>query len=321
LSIITASRLTVAQMNRKSQYHSPSGSPFFNNLIEVRLPHLRQDEAQSLLADTISSIKGGTAFEPADSALAYSLAGRHPFLLQIAGASLFDAMAELPHAPRAEMHARARELFGRRAEAHFENYWRILDEKDQRTALMLVLLEQSSLSNQTESANQLLGPLPWFQVALRNLADLGAVKMVGGKAKLTVGGFGDWMMDNIVYGARFGADFAAWLQALAGQNLLSDQEIKGLLQLADRKFATESSPAGVTRRRTNIREQHLETQLQELQRQYDSHTKRIAELDSDLSRELDSERKLALGERRANLVAERDQVFAQMKQLDDQAGA
>ena len=33
-------------MNRKSQYRSPSGSPFFNNMIEVRLPYLGRDEAQ-----------------------------------------------------------------------------------------------------------------------------------------------------------------------------------------------------------------------------------------------------------------------------------
>ncbi len=115
LALITASRLSVAQMNRKSQDRSPFGSPFFNNMIEVRLPHLSYDEAQSLLVDTLKVIKDGVAFEPVDLDLAYSLAGRHPFLLQIAGASLFDAIAEGTVAQRPALHARAEDLFQHRA--------------------------------------------------------------------------------------------------------------------------------------------------------------------------------------------------------------
>lgn len=341
LALITASRLTVAQMNRKSQYRSPSGSPFFNNLIEVRLPHLSQGEADSLLADTLKSIKDGVSFEPADLALVYSLAGRHPFLLQIAGASLFDAIAETPQASRSEVHVRAEELFSRRAEAHFDDYWRTLDEADQRTGLVLVLLEQASQPGQVDSARQQLGPLPWFDGAVRHLVELGAVVLGDGKARLTVGGFGRWMVEAIVYGTRHDTDFAAWLKALGGQNLLSNQEIAGLRQLADRRFTvvspapeenvlpderqpgvseTQVSTPDEARPHTSAQRRHLKTQLAELQRRYDTLTDQIAALDIDIGRELDSQRRRALEQRRADYDAQRNQIVADMEQIEQKMG-
>ena len=57
-----------------------------------------------------------------------------------------------------------------------------------------------------------------------------------------------------------------------------------------------------------VQTRHLETQSTELQRRYNTLTKRIAALDTDIGRELDSERKLVLQERRSDLAAERDQV-------------
>ena len=341
LALITASRLTVAQMNRISQYRSPTGSPFFNNLIEVRLPHLSQGEAQSLFVDTLKSIKDKVAFEPADLAVAYSLAGRHPFLLQIAGASLFDTIAESPESPRAEIHARAEELFSRRAEAHFGDYWGTLDEDDRRTVLVLALLDQAGQAGQAAVARQQLGPLPWYEMALRKLAKLGAAEFVDGKAKLTVGGFGRWMMEAIVYGNRQDTDFATWLQALGSQNLLSNQEIEGLRQLADRNFNVESpapkenvlpeerqpgvsetavNPPAAAPLHTNTQGRHLKTQFDELQRRYDTLTNSIANLDIDIGRELDSERKRVLEQRRADYVAERNQVVADMQRIEQQLG-
>ncbi len=70
-------------------------------------------------------------------------------------------------------------------------------------------------------------------------------------------------------------------------------------------------------------EHHLTTQQAELQRRYDTLTRRIAALDTDIGRELDSERKLVLTERRAELAAEREQVAQDLeriaRQLADQA--
>lgn len=49
----------------------------------------------------------------------------------------------------------------------------------------------------------------------------------------------------------------------------------------------------------SVVEKHLRRQLDELQRRYNSPTEHVAALDTDIGRELDSEHKLVLEERRA----------------------
>jgi hypothetical protein len=61
---------------------------------------------------------------------------------------------------------------------------------------------------------------------------------------------------------------------------------------------------------------HMRTQLDELQRRFDVLTRRITALDTDIGRELDSERRLALEARRADLALERDAVTGEMTRLE-----
>ncbi|QLQ08085.1 MAG: hypothetical protein HZY76_20195 [Anaerolineae bacterium] len=56
--------------------------------------------------------------------------------------------------------------------------------------------------------------------------------------------------------------------------------------------------------------------MTELQNRYETLSKRIAALDTDIGRELDSERKLVLQERRSDLAAERDQVMAELAEVE-----
>ncbi len=69
---------------------------------------------------------------------------------------------------------------------------------------------------------------------------------------------------------------------------------------------------------TPASDHHLRTQQAELQRRYDTLTRRIAALDTDIGRELDSERKLVLTERRAELAAEREQVAQDLERIAGQ---
>lgn len=63
---------------------------------------------------------------------------------------------------------------------------------------------------------------------------------------------------------------------------------------------------------------HLRQQLVELQSRYETLSRRIAALDTDLGRELDSERKLALQQRRQELIAARGQLADEMTQIEQQ---
>jgi hypothetical protein len=284
-------------------------------MIEVRLPHLSRDEARSLLVDTLKAIKDGVAFESEDLELAYSLAGRHPFLLQIAGASLFDAIAD-GHAARSEaLRARAEDLFQRRAAAHFDDFWRTLDEPHQRTILVLAMAEQASRLQPTTFDWQQMAALPWFENDLRRLAELGAVEWREEGAVLTVGGLRPWLIENVIAGNRYAADFSAWLQAMRSQNLLTAQEMKTLRQLADQLLAASHAKPG-----SLDEAKLLQDELAQSRRVYDVLTKRIDALDSDIGLEMDSERKFTLVERRDALAAERDEVLAHLKQLDSPIG-
>jgi hypothetical protein len=124
LVVITASRLSVAQMNRLSTRNNPYGSPFFNNMIEVRLPHLTEAEADWLIDTTLGRTGHGQTFDDADRGFLSGLAGRHPFLLQVAAASLYDARLERPASAAL---IRAEALFRERSADHFDDLARTLE--------------------------------------------------------------------------------------------------------------------------------------------------------------------------------------------------
>ena len=67
---------------------------------------------------------------------------------------------------------------------------------------------------------------------------------------------------------------------------------------------------------TSSQHRDLEVKREEMRRKYDTLTKRIAALDTDIGRELDSERKLVLQERRIDLATERDQVLADLTEIE-----
>lgn len=61
---------------------------------------------------------------------------------------------------------------------------------------------------------------------------------------------------------------------------------------------------------------HLETQRRELEEHYETLTRRLAALDTDIGRELDSERRLVLEDRRAELSAKRDENADRLEDVE-----
>lgn len=67
---------------------------------------------------------------------------------------------------------------------------------------------------------------------------------------------------------------------------------------------------------TRPQRRHVETQLKELAEQYEQLSTRIAALDNDIGRELDSERRLVLEQRRQERSDERDRISAQITHIE-----
>jgi hypothetical protein len=209
LAIITASRLSVAQMNRKSTELNPYGSPFFNHTIEIRLLPFARDDAQQLIEATLARGDHSIRFADADYDWLFSLAGRQPFLVQVAGASLYDAIANGDTGDA--RYANATTLFHQRAAAHFADFWQHLTDEEKRALFLLALAEYRGYVDGRAFDMRQLGKLDRFAPELRHLRELGiveaerapsAVAWIGENWRVASAGIVTWLMKNVVVGLR-----------------------------------------------------------------------------------------------------------------------
>jgi hypothetical protein len=151
LAMLTASRMMVGEMNRRSQEINPLGSPFFNNLIEVRLLPLRPIEVEHLIDQTLEAT--GVTFSAEDRAYIMRSSGRHPFLVQIAAAAVFECVAQ--NLDASMRYTQADQTVQGWAAVHFEDVWQRLSPKLKQTALILALAEFSQVAEPPSATNTL----------------------------------------------------------------------------------------------------------------------------------------------------------------------
>ena len=136
LVYLTASKRSLYELTY--QHSDTLSSPFFNIFSELSLGLMNEDEARGLLVGFSS--QGGTAFCDDEIAFALSLAGTHPFFLQIAGFHLYDTPG--CGKPRAvEGYQQIRKRFLAEAEDHYRYLWSQLSNTQQ---LALAHLSQAS---------------------------------------------------------------------------------------------------------------------------------------------------------------------------------
>jgi hypothetical protein len=192
LALLTASRMMVAEMNRRSQEINPLGSPFFNNLIEVRLLPLRPAEIDRLIDQTLAGT--GVTFADDDRAFIVRASGRHPFLAQIAAAALYDAIAQ-GVAAQARF-AEAEHSIQGWAAVHFEDVWVRLGPQLQRALITLALAE-------LPEPGALAAPLDDDDQEMRWLADGDLIEVIdddrlaewrGQRWRICAGSFARWLI-------------------------------------------------------------------------------------------------------------------------------
>ena len=227
LAVITASRLPVAEMNRRSLELNPHGSPFFNNFAEVRLIPLSPAECRALIDTALATTE--TRFSDADYDLIYALSGRHPYLVQVAASALFDVEAD----GKAESHQAASTLFHDRAAPHFDDVWRHLLPADQAIVLLLALRELKGRLGNEEFDTGELGDLHWCEANLRYLHEAGMVDRVDHPRnaadpalsremlwRVASRGFVWWVVDNVITRTR---------DTIVLDSRLHDYESRGIL--------------------------------------------------------------------------------------------
>ncbi|MBI1881176.1 MAG: AAA family ATPase [Chloroflexi bacterium] len=232
LQVITASIMSVSEMNRRSETINPVGSPFFNNFTEVNLgPFSHKDVAELLdLALAESNIR----FDRDDRNFIVWLSGRHPYRVQAAGAALFDAIAEGLQGQK--RYTTASELFYEWTADHFDTLWRrYLDDAARTVMVILALVELGGIAQKRAFSFGEIEQPQRFAPELRRLEKLGLVEKAGQgwqwdqenlllwqgeRWRVATGGFVWWLADVIIGGTRNIPDFEKWLH---------EQEVQGYL--------------------------------------------------------------------------------------------
>jgi hypothetical protein len=187
-SLVSASRMSIAEMNRRSQELNPVGSPFFNTFTEARLMPLRPAEVERLIAQTLQGT--GVVFSAEDLVYLNRMTGRHPFLVQLTAAALFEATVQRLRGP-----ARYAEVFRNLqalATPHYEDLWRHLRDETRRAVRGLAQAEVRGSSD----------PLDSFEAELRQLADGELIEVTRG------GRYARWRGESWRLCAR---SFALWV--------------------------------------------------------------------------------------------------------------
>ncbi len=275
LSLVTASRMSIVEMNRRSQEINPLGSPFFNNLIEVRLPHLRRNQVDQLLDYALEGTE--VNFSQEDRAYLIRATGCHPYLVQMAGAALFEAVVS--GKDQKKRYAEVSRILQREAIDHFEGLWQRLDIGIQRAILLLALAERRKRGSSPSSQK----PAEQYQKELRWLADGRLIEQTddqqctiwrGGHWRVSAESFTRWIVDNRKWqeiGSPPGppggngeerAERIATLQ----EQLRAKRQRLGELEVMAAKYGTSTEPWIRNEIKDLVREiPKLEQQIQKLQ--------------------------------------------------------
>lgn len=255
LALITASRLSIAEMNKLGQELMPYGSPFFNPFIEIRLGPLSDEEVNELLEQALAG--SAVEFSPTDRAYLQAMAGGHPFLLQTAGSALFTAVTQGKQDH--ERYQAAAKAFYRQTAAHYDDFWRHLSPRAKEALTVLCVGELHGRVAGAEFDAGDIGAMERFEPELHDLEEQGLVELQkaggwnadwhnwvfwhGQRWRVTSRGLVWWMADNIAR-SRETAGWEQWLRDKEYGILLTREEWDTLRQWMEKIPKGAISTAG-----------------------------------------------------------------------------
>lgn len=235
LAVVIASRLPVAELNRRTESLSPTGSPLFNNYVEVRLRPLARREVDHLLDFLLTGT--AVAFSRQDREFVVRVSGRHPFLVQLAAAALFDEKCERKD-PDA-VYTRAGQRIHEQSRAYFDDLWRHLDPRSQVALVTLALADAGRTQDGREFDVDNLDNVQRYLPELKRLADMGLADQTDGPGtelpwRIGAQAFVPWLIEDVIPGTRDSLDFNVWLR---------EREYDGLLTRRQRSRITTAASA------------------------------------------------------------------------------
>lgn len=204
LTLILASRLSIADLNNATQDFAPHGSPYFNTFTEYQLGALTGKDFEALLHPA--------KFDKAQRLFVQKLSGQHPYLTQLTAASLIDTLPD--QLPTTKLYNQASTAAHRQADHFFKDCWRGW-KAGERKALTAVGLSQLPhlIPNHTADLRELTHSLDSYTPELERLQPSGIVTYnddSGWHIRQEL--FLWWLADDLQRRLRTSGDFDTWLQ-------------------------------------------------------------------------------------------------------------
>ena len=165
LTLVIASRQPLSALNANTQRFNPTGSPYFNTFAEIHLQPFPRKDAADLLE------RG--EFAEKDRKFILSLAGRHPYLLQLTAAAMWDEINQGESAPAQRYLAVSNRVY-QESKFHFTDTWRTWTP-EMRKIIITVALAQIPilLNNKNFRTQNFVKDLPDFAPEIHTLKTAG----------------------------------------------------------------------------------------------------------------------------------------------------
>lgn len=229
MALVIASRQSIHTLNTQTQHLNPTSSPFFNIFKEICLGGFPEKDIVVLLR------RAKDIFSPSDNNAIRTLAGRHPYLLQVAGSALWEAYEDRLDNKHARWTYMGNTVY-REQRGHFLDTWRLWSSATRKAFTTIALCNVEIIVPQRTF---LLEP---FVKGLRDLGpeikDLEEIGLVIKNTSLQGGWAIEsqvmiwWLADELVKVVREDKPFEQWLQAQELDNLLTRKEKESLAHFA-----------------------------------------------------------------------------------------
>lgn len=208
-TLVIASRLSLAQLNAETQRYNPTGSPFFNIFAEVTLGALAVAEVEQLLR------LAGDRFTPADRGYVQALAGGHPYLLQAAAATMWDAYEE-GYSDTTKRHRYVWEELRRNQYHQFADTWRTWQPPVRHafTAIALLTTKEQALPQLPIRLQRFQERLPELMPELNALTLAGVLRQIEEPIgwQIEQGVLLTWLWDELIRELRDESGLGQWLR-------------------------------------------------------------------------------------------------------------
>jgi len=222
LALVIASRRSLASLNEATQQFSRTGSPYFNFLTEVTLGPLPNRAIAELLHRAVDR------FTRDDRRFIVEVAGGHPYLVQVAAATLWRAYEDGESDSNARRQQAGRHLYDEAA-LTLSHTWQLWSPARQRAFAAVALAHMHALGQRKSNVRRLIGDMRDLGPELRSLKKRGFVaedESIPGGWRVCPQAFLWWLADELVRTVRDETPFEEWLQK---------QELGGLLTRGEKE--------------------------------------------------------------------------------------